>query len=232
MAKIRAWQVMPGNRLEKLEENFWAVSGPVPGSPAMPRRMGIVKRSDGKLLFINGLPVDDATLAEIRGFGEPAFMIVPHAFHVIDGPAFQEKLGLKLYCPAGQVEAVRKRGCRVDGALEALPPDPSCAIEETAGLKNHDPVVLVRSGGRVSLFIDDAFTNVPKAPFMLTLMGFGGGPKVPRLVRLFFMKDKKALRAQLERLAETPGLSRIVPCHGDLIESDPAAALRQAASTL
>jgi hypothetical protein len=46
------------------------------------------------------------------------------------------------------------------------------------------------------------------------------------------MKDKKALRAQLERLAETPGLSRIVPCHGDLIERDASAVLRQVASTL
>jgi hypothetical protein len=230
--KIRPWQPQSGNRLEKFEDNLWCVSGPVPGSPGLPRRMAMVKRSDGKILFYNAIPVDDATLAEIRAWGEPAFLIVPHAFHMIDGPAFQEKLGVRLYCPANQKDAVTKRGARVDGVLEDLPTEPSCTVEPSAGVKSGDPILLVRSGERVTLFIDDTFSNVAEGPFMMRLMGFAGGPKVPRLVRWFFVKDKARLRAQLERVAAMPQLARIIPCHGDPIERAPGEALRNAAAVL
>src|SRR4051812_12945380 len=93
MASARPWQVVPGTMLEKIEENFWCVSGHVPGNNSLPRRMAIVKRSDGKLFFYNGIPVDDAALAEIRALGEPAYLVIPHAYHMIDGVAFQAKLG-------------------------------------------------------------------------------------------------------------------------------------------
>jgi hypothetical protein len=46
------------------------------------------------------------------------------------------------------------------------------------------------------------------------------------------VKDKGALRADLERLADTPDLQRIVPSHGDVVTSDPAGALRRVAATV
>jgi hypothetical protein len=49
---------------------------------------------------------------------------------------------------------------------------------------------------------------------------------------MMFLKDKTALKAQLERWAGLPGLMRIVPCHGDLASSDLPQALRSAAATL
>ena len=94
MPPVRPWQVEPGNVLEKWEDNLWCVSGRVPGNPALPRRMAVVRLGDGRLLFYNGIPVDDPTLAEIRAFGEPTWLLIPHAYHMIDGPAFQQKLGL------------------------------------------------------------------------------------------------------------------------------------------
>ena len=51
------------------------------------------------------------------------------------------------------------------------------------------------------------------------------------LEHLGTVKDKGALRAHFERLA-TDDLVRIVPGHGDLIETDAAQLLRQVAATL
>jgi len=46
------------------------------------------------------------------------------------------------------------------------------------------------------------------------------------------VRDAGALAAHLERLAATPGLCRLVPSHGDLVEGDAGAVLRQVAARL
>jgi hypothetical protein len=63
-------------------------------------------------------------------------------------------------------------------------------------------------------------------------MGFTGGPKVIPVFRMVFTADRDKLCAHFGRLAELPGLTRIVPFHGTIIDRDPADALRQAAATL
>ena len=50
MTKPRPWIVTPHGAIEKLEDNLWAVQGDVPGVP-FKRRMFIIKRSDGSLMF-------------------------------------------------------------------------------------------------------------------------------------------------------------------------------------
>ena len=45
-------------------------------------------------------------------------------------------------------------------------------------------------------------------------------------------RDRPGLRAQYEALSRTPGLARLVLCHGDTIEVDAATALQAAAATL
>jgi hypothetical protein len=51
-------------------------------------------------------------------------------------------------------------------------------------------------------------------------------------VALKSIKDKPALKAQLERWAALPGLSRIIVSHGDIITKDPAQVLRGLAESL
>jgi hypothetical protein len=47
-----------------------------------------------------------------------------------------------------------------------------------------------------------------------------------------WMSKKKRLRTHLARLAETPGLARIVPGHGDVIEGDAAGVLKAAVARM
>src|SRR5262249_22053915 len=95
----RAWTVLQNDPIRKLEENLWAVEGPIPGVPVK-RRMAIARRQDGTLAFFNAIPVDDAALDALRAWGTPKYLVLPHGGHTIDADAFKKKLGLTAYGPA------------------------------------------------------------------------------------------------------------------------------------
>ncbi len=64
------------------------------------------------------------------------------------------------------------------------------------------------------------------------ITGSTGGPRVTRLYRMMAVKDKPALRAHLERLAETPDLKRILVSHHIAVTDEPADVLRRVAAAL
>jgi hypothetical protein len=228
----RPWTVTPHDPIEKLDDNLWAVEGAVPGLPIR-RRMCIVKRSDGQLLFHNAVPLDEKSLAEVLAWGKPAFLIIPHDQHGIDAHGVCEKLGVKIYGPKASQEKMRARW-NLAGTLDELPADPGVSFESLDGAKTGEPVGIVRSGGRVTLLFSDAYQDATgyKLPLPMRILGFGGGPKVVPVFKWLFVKDKAALRAHLERLAALPGLERIVPCHGAIKKTDAATVLRQVAAAV
>jgi hypothetical protein len=232
----RPWTVLPHRPLEALDDNLWTVRGDVPGIPGLDRRMSIVRRGDGGLIFYNAVPVDEATLAAIRALGTPAQLVVPHALHAMDAAAFREKLGVKVYAPAARRAEVGQR-VPVDGAFEDLPRDPAVSLEAVAGFTTAEGVLTVRSGPRASVAVADLVTNVAHGPgvrgLVFRLVGFTGPePKLPTPVRLRVLRDRAAVRAALQRLAATPGLARIVPSHGAIVDREPAEALRRIAAGL
>jgi hypothetical protein len=231
MKPPRPWIVTPHDPIEKLDDNLWTVESPVPGVPIR-RRMSIVKRSDGQLVFFNAVPLDEKSLAEVAAWGKPAFLVIPHDQHGIDAHAFMNKLGLKMYGPRASEAKMRKRW-ELAGTLEDLPADPHVSFESLDGTKTGEPVAIVRSGERVSLLFSDAYQDASgySLPLAMRLAGFGGGPKVVPLFKWFFTKDKPAFKAHLEKLAALPGLTRIVPCHGAIRQAGAADTLKQVAAS-
>jgi len=65
-------------------------------------------------------------------------------------------------------------------------------------------------------------------------MGSAPGPRISRLAKYSLVKDKAALRAELERLAALPDLVRMIVSHDKLTQGreQTASALKQAASYL
>ncbi len=226
----RPWTVTPHDPIEKLDDNLWAVESAVPGL-GIRRRMCIVKRTDGRLVFMNAVPLDDGALAEVTAWGKPAFLVIPHDQHGIDAHAFSQKLGVGIYGPKAGEAKLRARW-ELAGTLDALPGDASVTFESLDGTKSGEPVGVVRSGARVSLLFSDAYQDATgyKLPLPLRVLGFGGGPKVVPLFKWLFTRDKAALKAHLERLAALPGLERIVPCHGAITRTDAAATLKRVAA--
>ncbi|HVO19512.1 MAG TPA: hypothetical protein VMU15_09670 [Anaeromyxobacter sp.] len=232
----RPWTVMPHGPLEPVDLNLWCVRSAVPGLPGLDRRMYLVRRGDGGLVFYNAVPVDEPTLSAIRALGTPAQLIVPHELHAMDAAAFRERLGVRAYGPAARRQAVAMR-VPLDGTFEELPPDPAIAVESVAGVRTGEGVLLVRSGPRLSLAVADVVTHVPHGRGLrgaiFRLVGFTGPePKLPPPVRLRVVRDRAALRAHLERLAASPGLTRILLSHGPVVERDPAGVLRRIAGGL
>jgi hypothetical protein len=214
--------VSPHDPNSKLEDNLWAVDGEVPGV-ALRRRMAIARQSDGSLVFFNAVPVADEALAAIRGFGRPALLVVPNGFHRLDIHAFRERLGVKLVCARGAEKRVRAIA-PVDGYLEDLPADRDVTQVIVEGTRTGESAMVVRSGERASVVFSDAFMNVPRALGLVTaIMRTAGGPKCPPLFRIACVKDRAAVRRSLEALAATPGLVRLVPSHGDVLEGAHAA---------
>ncbi len=232
----RPWTVLPHDPLVRLEENLHVVEGAVPGIQGLRRRMAIVRRGDGGLLFFNAVPVDEPTLAAIGALGRPEILVVPQHLHMIDAHAFRERMGMKVYAPAVGRARVEAR-VKVDGTFEDLPPDPAMEVRPAAGFDTGEGMLLVRSGPRTSLVVADVVLNVPDGPgfqgFLFRVLGMTGpGPRLPLLVRLRVLRDRNALRRQLEALAGLPGLARIVTSHGGIVDRDPAGALRRIAAGL
>jgi hypothetical protein len=126
----------------------------------------------------------------------------------------------------------------VDGAWDLLPRDGALEAVPLAGSRAGEAALVVRSGGgaRASLLFGDTVMNLPHRPglegLLLRLLGSSGGPTVTRIARLFTVRDPRLLARALERLAATPGLVRLVPSHGDVVEVDAAGALRRVATAL
>jgi hypothetical protein len=231
----RLWTVTRHDPIEKLEDNLWAVHGDVPRIP-FTRRMFIVKRADGSLMFYGtAIPLEESALAEVTAWGRPAMLVVSHDQHMIDARAFAEKLKIPVYGPKACEAKMRERA-EIAGMLEDIPGDPTVEVVAVDGTKTGEPAIIVRSAGgqRVSLLVSDAIQNNAKTSIGMLprLMGFAGGPKVVPIFKMLFVKDRAALKRQLGAWAELPGLVRVMVCHGDTVSEGAGAALRAAAAAL
>ena len=98
-------------------------------------------------------------------------------------------------------------------------------------------IIFLKDADGVTIVLNDAVFNLPHGE---GFTGFifrhvtqsSGGPRVSRVTRWFVVKDRKAFRAHLERLAETPDLRRVIVSHQDVIDVNPCGALRKAAATV
>ncbi len=105
------------------------------------------------------------------------------------------------------------------------------------GTDEGEAALVVRRKGGTTLIANDVIANVrpPRGlggKIIGRLAGFGvKRPQVPRVVKRIMVEDKSKLAKQLREWSEIPGLRRIIPSHGDMIER-PAPALQRMAEEL
>jgi hypothetical protein len=232
-----AWKVRAHDPIVKLSENLWWVSGSLPGM-SLKRTMVVVRLSDGRLVIHNGIALEAQAQAEIEAFGRPAFLIVPNGGHRLDAPAYKQRYpALQVFTPKGSRAKVQQV-VPVDGTYEDFPADDAVCFETLHGVNETEGAMIVNSSDGVSLVLNDCMFNMDtKRDFLgwlfTTLLGSAPGPRVSRLAKLAFVKDKPALRADFERFAEIPNLTRVIVAHEKVASgSDARAALLQAATYL
>jgi hypothetical protein len=228
-----AWRVLDHGPLEQLESNLWRIEGDLPGM-AMRRVMTLARMSDGRLVVHNGVALEDDLMRRIEAFGEPAFLVVPNGYHRMDAAAFKARYPqLRVICPAGARAAVEKV-VPIDLTYDAFPEDADVGLRHVAGLRDREGVMTVRHEPGSTLVFNDLVFNMPH---QRGLTGFvlkqitrsSGGPRISRLSRMFLVADRRALEADLQVLADTPGLRRIIVAHHEVIDTEPAAVLRSLA---
>ncbi len=236
MAAAEIWKVLPHGPLEKLAENVWRVEAGLPGMP-LKRVMTVARRADGRLVIHNGIALEDAAMKELERLGEPAFLVVPNGYHRMDAPGYKARYPeIVVLCPKG-ARAKVEQVVRVDGDYGSYPADDDVRLEHVAGVGEAEGAMTVRSEDGVTLVLNDLVFNMPHAPgftgFVFKhLTASSGGPKLSRVVRWFLIKDGAAVRGELERLAATPDLCRVIVSHHETITEDPARVLREVAATL
>jgi len=228
------WTVHPHGPIEKLTDKVWRVVGRMPGPP-IPRTMVLVRLRDGRIVVHSAISLDDGPMKEIEAWGTMAYLFVPGIGHRLDAPAFKARYpAMTVMCPPGAKKRVEEVLFvdRTDIVFE----DPDVTWRVLEGTGGREGAMTVKSAAGTSLVINDTMMNMPHIPgfggFIGRAIGFTGPIKLPPITRFMLVNDKAALRADLERLAETPDLRRIVPSHGNVVTDDPAGALRRVAATL
>lgn len=231
------WQVRPHGDLVRLDDGILSVVGTI-RMPLMelPRRMTVVRLGNGRLVVWSAIALAEAAMATLEATGRPAFLVVPNDHHRLDAAAWKARFP--------ELQVVAPEGAR-DKVAEAVPVDttapsfgdPDVEFLTVPGTRDHEAALVVRRAGGTTLVLNDIVGNIRDEKgiggWLLRRMGFAGDEAhVPAPVQRMLVKDREALRLQLARWAEIETLRRIVVSHGDVIEDDPRAALRELAASL
>jgi hypothetical protein len=220
------WKVHPHEPLLQLADNLWWVRGNVPGM-SLKRVMTVLRRADSTLWIHNAIALDAESQTRLERLGEPKLLIVPSALHRLDAPAYKTRYPeLRVYGPAGARTRI-ERVLPLDGTFAELPQDESVRVAPLAGVGDAEAAFITRSADGVSVILNDVVFNMDKPRDALgwlitTLFSSAPGPRVSRLSKWLLVRDRAALRADLQRLAELPGLTRLIVSH-DRVASGPAA---------
>ena len=236
MSKLHdEWQVLPHGPVKEISPGLLTVVGQIPMPLGnFPRRMTVIALDRSRTAIFSPVPLREEAMSRIESLGEPTYLIVPNGAHRLDLRPFHQRY------PRAKI--VTAPGARSKVAEAASPVQTRAAlgrrarIVTLAGCDEGELAMLLGDPDDLSLITNDLIGNVahPKgkgAWMMSRLMGFGPTPRLTRPAKWFFIKDRKALAAQLREWARLPGLRRLIPSHGDIVDR-PAALLNRLASDL
>jgi len=209
MAKpFREWTVLPHGKLSHVDENILSVTGllQMPPMGVLGRRMTVVRLSDGRLVVYSAIALHETEMNALESFGQPAFLIVPNDIHRMDVKPWKDRY------PAMTVVA---------------PPAARAKVEEVVHVDDSwvdfaDPSVRFNLANREGL----------RGWLFKTIGMTGDEPHIPPPVRMRQVKDRAALRAQLESWSRLPSLKRVIISHGNIIAEDAGRVLGRIAHDL
>ena len=230
------WKVLPHGKLTKLDDNLLTVIGELHVPMMLPRRMTVVRLTDSRLVIFSAIALNAKEMAILKGFGLPAFLIVPSDKHRLDAKAWKLRFpSIQVIAPEGSRTGVQKR-VPVDTVAPAFD-DPNVQFFTVPGTGEKEAALLVHSTNGTTLVLNDLVGNIHNESgvggWLLRKAGFAGDqPQIPRVVKRMLIKDSEALRAQLLQLSEIETLTRILVSHGARIAENPREVLRELARTL
>jgi hypothetical protein len=232
------WKVLPHGKLTEIDDGILTVTGEIsmPLVADLPRRMTVVRLRGGRLVVFSAMALEENEMLALEGYGRPAFLVVPNAFHRLDAEAWKKRYPTMRVVAPEAARAKVEEAVRVDTTAPDFD-DPDVDFVAVPGTHGHEAALVVRRADGTTLVLNDVIANIRGESgfggWLLRMMGFAGDePQIPVTTKLVLVKDKEALRAQLLQWADMASLRRILVSHGAPIEEQPARTLRDLADSL
>ena len=229
-------KILPHDDVRELAPDVWEVTGALPFP--LKRNMTVARLADGTLLLHSVIAMSEAGMAQLDALGKPSIMIVPHGGHRLDAPFYKARYPeLRVVCPAAaraKIEEVIKVDATSEEALPAL----GVRLHVIDGFKHGELAYELDTAGGKLLIVSDVLANADSPPgvggwFVVKVLGgVKGRLGVPRIMRMSALKDKKAARASLEKLAALTGVNVLTISHGKALTERCDEALKEAAASL
>jgi hypothetical protein len=229
--------VLPHEPIVRLAENLWWVRGTLPNMSL--KRVMTVVRLEGPsspLVIHNAIALEEPAMRELEAWGTPQFLLVPNGAHRLDAPAFKKRYPqLKVFAPPGSRTKVHEV-VPVDGSYLDFPDAPNIELRALPGIAETEGAVIVRSSDGSTVILNDVVFNMDRPRDLLGLLftgvfGSAPGPRVSRLSKLVFVKDRAALKGELLALAALPDLQRLIVAHDKVAHGPEARAALETAAT-
>ena len=231
------WTVLPHGKLSRLSDNMLTVTGELHMPLGdFPRRMTVVRLSKARLIIYSAIALDEHEMHTLELYGVPTYLVVPNELHRMDARIWKERYPLlRVLAPKGVRRKVNEIVSVDDTDVDFA--DPRVRFVTVPGTGEREVALEVKTEGGTTLVVNDLIWNLDDRAglrgFFFKVFGFTGHePKIPRIVELRSIKEKKELRAQLEAWARIPDLNRIVLSHGDIVTRDPSGTLARLADKL
>ena len=204
----------------------------LPGGFHMPTRMTVLPLGPGRIALVSPIPIDDAIAAELASLGEVAFLVAPNLLHHLYlGDAIARYPEATVLAPRGL--RTKRPDLRIDRALEDGLPEELAAHVEAVRIDEApsvDEFVFFHRQRRTLVVTDLVFHVREPVGFVahvtFFLVGCHGRLGQSRAWR-FFVKDRKAAAASVERLLALP-FEALVVAHGENVPLEARAGLEKA----
>jgi len=231
------FNVLPHEPIVRLAENIWWVRGTLPNM-SLKRTMTVVRLegADNPLVIHNAIALEESAMRELEAWGTPTYLLVPNGGHRLDAPAFKKRYPqLKVFAPPGSRARVREV-VQVDGSYLDFPDSKSFELRTLPGIAETEGAAIVRSTDGRTVILNDAVFNMDRPRDLLgfvitSVFGSAPGPRVSRLSKMIFIKDRAALKAELLNLAALPDLQRLIVAHDKVAHGPEARTALETAAT-
>jgi hypothetical protein len=216
-------KIYPYGPLLRVAPGLYSVKGKWKGS-SLGRRMTIVQLADGRLAIHSAMRLKAGDLEAIEDLGQVAWILIPNRFHHSDAPWFAQRYPeARVLVPRGLSRKLGRR-MRVDGTLEDDWPaalDADLNRLAVSGLSIHE-VVFHHPTSRTLILTDLAFNFRSNelegtAKLFMTLNGAVNRFGPTRLLRLMFIRDRKALTASIAKILSWD-FERVIVSHGQILD--------------
>lgn len=238
MAKpFTEWTVLPHGQLARVEDDILTVTGELRmplGSTS--RRMTVVRCFDGSLIIYSAIALEEPEMMALEAFGKPTWLIVPSDRHRMDARIWKDRyLELTVVAPEG-ARAKVEEVVPVDATTIEFP-DRQITFVTVPGTDGHEAALEVRTPAGTTLVLNELIFNLDDRPglggWLFHAMHMTGpAPQIPTPIRMLDIKQKPALRTQLEAWSHIADLRRVIVSHGKIIDVAPNAVLAQLAAEL